>query len=157
LSPDTAVEVNTSPAQAFVVQMVCAIACHCVSKHKLALVSLAADAHARALKHIDKATAEPSISTLQVVVLLILYTLFDPKIGNISQQLGFAVRLAIDLAGSDYSEQPSPRLTLHKIIYRLENHFCTVLVRLTSAGAGFGNFASSTFSGLTGESHEAAC
>ncbi|KAK5058755.1 hypothetical protein LTR84_011019 [Exophiala bonariae] len=103
-----------------------------MGEQRLALHHLAADAHARALKHIDKATAEPSISTLQVVILLILYTLFDPKSGNVSQQLGFAVRLAIDLAGSDSYEQPSTLLTLHKIIYCLENHVCNVLVRPTS-------------------------
>lgn len=132
LSPDAVLDVDPSPTQSFVVQMVCAIACHCAGEHALALIPLAADAHARALKHIDKATAEPSISALQVVVLLILYTLFDPKSGNISQQLGFAVRLAIDLAGSDNYDQPSALLTLHKIIYCLENQVCSVLVRPTS-------------------------
>lgn len=135
LSPNTVAEVDPPPPQAFVVQMVYAIACHCVSEHRLTLLPLAAEAHVQALKYIDKATAEPSISTLQVVVLLILYTMFDPKSGNISQQLGFAVRLAIDLAGPDSDEPPPALLTLHKIIYCLENHVCSVLLRPTSLPA----------------------
>lgn len=129
LSLDTVACMNPPPNQAFVLQMLYAIACHCDQVHSAALVPLASSAHARALRYIEKATAEPSISTLQIAVLLVLYTLFDPTSGNVSQQLGFAVRLAIDLAAADSDEQISTLSILHKVIYCLENHFCSVLVR----------------------------
>jgi hypothetical protein len=123
---------DAPPAEVFVLHMICAIACHCDEEHSSSLLPLASAAHARALKSIDKATTEPSISTLQVATLLVLYTMFNPASGNISQQLGFAIRLAIDLAGSDIDEQLSILLTLHKVIYCLENYVCSVLARPTS-------------------------
>jgi hypothetical protein len=116
--------------------MVYGIACYCDEVHSTSLVPLAPAAHARALQHIETATAESSISTLQVAILLVLYTLFDPASGNFSQQLGFAIRLAIDLAidlpSPDNLEQTSILSTLHKVIYCLENHVCGVFVRPTS-------------------------
>jgi hypothetical protein len=132
LSPETTVDFDPPPTQAFILQVVCGIACHCDDLHSSILVPLASAAHARALHHIEQATAEQSISTLQVAILLVLYTLFDPTSGNISQQLGFAVRLAIDLAGSDSDEQPVLLSRLYTIIYCLENHVCSVLLRPTS-------------------------
>ncbi|KAL1903474.1 hypothetical protein Sste5346_000101 [Sporothrix stenoceras] len=133
--------------------MVCAVACHCersdnasdaasASERKQRLGAIGTAAHARALRHIEEATASQAVSTLQVVVLLVLYTLVCPSIGgNISQQLGFAIRLVIDLyeSGSDSEGEDDgererlPSLTsLYKIIYCLENHVCGVLVRPTA-------------------------
>ncbi|CAK7220064.1 hypothetical protein SEUCBS140593_004107 [Sporothrix eucalyptigena] len=113
------------------------------------LAPLAVAAHARALRHIEQATAAQAVSTLQVVVLLVLYTLVRPATGgNISQQLGFAIRLVIDLCesgsdgesegeghgdGPERQERQSPPLaSLYKVIYCLENHVCGVLVRPTA-------------------------
>lgn len=132
LSPDLVVNFDSSPIEAFVLQMVYGIACHCDEAHSSVLLPLATAAHSRALQYFEKATDESSISTLQVAILLVIYTLFDPSSGNLSQQVGFAVRLAIDLAGSDAYEQSPTLSTLHKIIYCLENQACSVLVRPTS-------------------------
>ncbi|CAK7198837.1 hypothetical protein SEUCBS139899_001504 [Sporothrix eucalyptigena] len=140
------------PTQAFVREMVCAVACHCErsdTSSGQSLAPLAVAAHARALRHIEQATAAQAVSTLQVVVLLVLYTLVRPATGgNISQQLGFAIRLVIDLCesgsdgesegeghgdGPERQERQSPPLaSLYKVIYCLENHVCGVLVRPTA-------------------------
>lgn len=132
LSPETLADSDLVPSQEFVLQMINAIACHCDQHHTSTLLPLASSAHAQALQYIGKATAEPSISTLQVAILLVLYTLFDPASGNLSQRIGFATRLAIDLAASDNEEQPSMLPTLHKIIYCLESYFCATFVRPAS-------------------------
>ncbi|KEF54362.1 uncharacterized protein A1O9_09528 [Exophiala aquamarina CBS 119918] len=118
--------------QACVLEMVCGIACHCDDVHSSELKTVASAAYARGLQHMNAATAEPSISTLRVGILLVLYSLFDPISGNISQQLGFVVRLLIDLAGSVDSTQSPNLSTLYYTIYCLENHVCNVLTRPTT-------------------------
>jgi hypothetical protein len=123
---------SAHPTQAFILQMVYAIACRCDQDNNPHLIPLASAAHNRALQLLDKTTAEQSTATLQMAILLVLYTMFDPASGNISQQLGFATRLAIDLAGPDSDEEPIMLSTLHKIVYCLENSICNVLVRPTS-------------------------
>ncbi len=132
LSAEIAPELVYSPPQHFIRQIIHGIACHCDNTHDPLLTRLAGTAHARALQHIEKATAEQTILTLQVAILLVIYTLFDPTSGNISQQLGFTIRLAMELAGSDDDEQLQILPTLQKIVYSLENHICSVLVRPTS-------------------------
>lgn len=132
LSPGVLMGLEAHPTQAFILQMVYAVACHCDTERSSSLLSLASATHGRALKRIDKATAEQSASTLQGAILLVLYALFDPTSGNVSQQLGFAIRLAIDLAASEGDEEPLMLSTLHKIIYCLEQDVCGVLVRPTS-------------------------
>lgn len=142
-----------SATQEFVQEMIWAVACHCersdddtsttsIVERKQRLHALGAAAHARALRRIEQATAAQAVSTLQVVVLLVLYTLLCPATGgNISQQLGFAIRLVIDLceSGSDNEgeddaagERPPPLSSLYKVIYCLENYVCGVLVRPTA-------------------------
>ncbi|CAK7231243.1 hypothetical protein SCUCBS95973_007845 [Sporothrix curviconia] len=134
---------DASPTHAFIQEMVCAVACHCAPQgDPPSLQRLAPAAHARALRHIEQATAAQAVSTLQVVVLLVLYTLVCPATGgNLSQQLGFAIRLVIDLCeGGDADggdggqpEGCSPPLSsLYRVIYCLENHVCGVLVRPTA-------------------------
>ncbi|KIV90008.1 hypothetical protein PV10_07358 [Exophiala mesophila] len=132
LSPETLTDSEPIPSQEFVLQMINAIACHCDRHHTSSLLPIATSAHTQALQYIGKATAEPSIFTLQVAILLVLYTLFDPASGNLSQRIGFATRLAIDLAAGDNEEQPSMLPRLHQIIYCLESHFCGTLVRPAS-------------------------
>lgn len=144
---------SLSPTHAFLQEMVCAVACHCESDpQRSSLAPVAAAAYARALRHIEQATAAQAVSTLQVVVLLLLYTLVQPATGgNISQQLGFAIRLVIDLCESpsegeeegaggeaqaadkaDKADKTPPLASLYKVIYCLENHVCGVLVRPTA-------------------------
>ncbi|KAL6247144.1 hypothetical protein RBB50_005487 [Rhinocladiella similis] len=132
LSSNGAVDLRSSPNEAFLQQIVYAISCRSDQTHGLFSHPLATAAHSRALQYFERATAESSISTLQVAILLVLYTLFDPSSGNLSQQVGFAARLAIELTGSD-PDEPSPTLSnLVKVIYCLENQACGVLVRPTS-------------------------
>lgn len=80
----------------------------------------------------EMATAEPTIATLQASTLLALYSLFEPRQGNYSQQIGFAVRLAIDLAGSESYEVPPALTSLQTILYCLENQAGSIFVRPTS-------------------------
>ena len=132
LSAEMAPDLVYTPPQHFIRQIVYGIACHCDNTHGSLLTRLAGTAHSRALQYIEKATAEQTILTLQVAILLVIYTLFDPTSGNISQQLGFTIRLAMELAGSDDDEQLQILPRLQKIVYSLENHVCSVLVRPTS-------------------------
>lgn len=120
------------PTQAFILQMVYAIACRCDQANHPHLLSLASAAHGRALNLLDKTTAEQSTTTLQMAIMLVLYTMLDPSSGNISQQLGFATRLALELAATSSDDEANTLLTLHKIVYCLENAVCNVLVRPTS-------------------------
>lgn len=132
LSSDHAVDSHSSPNEAFLQQMVYAISCRSNRNHGVCFHTLAVAAHSRALQYFEQATAESSISTLQVAVILVLYTLLEPSSGNLSQQVGFAARLAIELTGPE-SEESSPTLsTLIKVIYCLENQACGLLDRPAS-------------------------
>ncbi|KAF2095125.1 hypothetical protein NA57DRAFT_59872 [Rhizodiscina lignyota] len=132
LSHESGSDEDLPPTQQFVLQLVYAIGCHCVPEFNPKLISLAHACHHRALQHIETATAEPTIVTLQAITLLAVYSLFEPEQGNFSQQIGFAVRLAIDLAGSETFDAPPLLTTLQTVIYCLENLVCSVLVRPTS-------------------------
>lgn len=132
LSPDAVIKLDCHPAQASMLQLVYAIAGHCASDQFSTLLPMTSSAHAQALRLIDKATAEQSTLTLQVATLLALYALFDPGNSNISQQIGFAIRLAIDLEGSENDEDSGLLSKLHKILFCLENDVCSILARPTS-------------------------
>lgn len=129
-------EVNSiedlSSSQQFILQLVYAISCHCVPGKVYTLLTLATACHGRALQHIETATAEPTIATLQAITLLAVYSLFEPTSGNFSQQIGFAVRLTIDLAVSETFDTPPFLSTLQTTIYCLENLVCSIFVRPTS-------------------------
>lgn len=139
LDPDTALsyprpatDSSLQPPEAFILHMVYAIACHCVPGSHSNLLSLASASHQRALYYIETVTAEPTIVTLQASTLLALHSLFEPRSGNYSQQIGFAVRLAIDLAGSDSYEVPPVLISLQSILFCLENQANSIFIRPTS-------------------------
>ncbi|KIW10750.1 hypothetical protein PV08_10049 [Exophiala spinifera] len=132
LTSDDVVDLHSAPNEAFLQQMVYAISCRSNQNDTLFFHPLATVAHSKALQYFEKATADSSISTLQVAVLLVLYSLFDPLSGNLSQQVGFAARLAIELTGSEPDESSPMLSTLIKVTYCLENQACGFLDRPAS-------------------------
>lgn len=77
----------------------------------------------------EAATAEPSIATLQLIALLTLHSLLDPRSGNIGQHIRLAVRLLIGLIDNDASEISPTLWALYPIIYIIENQVATALDR----------------------------
>jgi hypothetical protein len=90
-----------------------------------------ADSIILAFRHIDNATANLTISTLQSIILLSLRSLFDPQKGNFAQLITFAARLAIDIGGQDTpaGAHGEHMRNIHTSIYCMENQFTTVLDR----------------------------
>ncbi|KAF2026948.1 hypothetical protein EK21DRAFT_102905 [Setomelanomma holmii] len=87
---------------------------------------LADDYYAKAMEHLETATVEPNMETLQAVLLLAIHSSFDPKSGNFGQQIALAARLAFDLkAKGDLQELPPNEVEvlwhMHMTIFSLEN------------------------------------
>jgi hypothetical protein len=137
-----------APWQHFILELVYSIACHHILDCAAATDqdgsyryrALADECHRRALQHIDHATADMSLITLQAITLLALHSLFDPQRGNFGQLIGFAARLAIDLGSGggtgsstgrlDPPDQKEVRMQrIYMSIYCMENQFATALDR----------------------------
>lgn len=109
--------------------MVYSIACQCVPDRGNRLLSLSDACYTRALKHIDSATANLTVETLQSIALLALRSLFDPQKGNFGQLIAFAARLAIDIGGQDIPAWGDSMRNIYTSIYCMESQFATVLDR----------------------------
>lgn len=88
----------------------------------------------RAMQYLEAATMEPTIATLRSVLLLAINSSFDPKTGNIGQQVALAGRLAFDLESKrDLQELEDYDIELlrcmHITIYSLENQVASTLDR----------------------------
>lgn len=88
----------------------------------------------RAMHHLDASTVEPTIATLRAILLLALNSLFDPKSGNIGQQIALATRLALGLeARSDLGEFSPEDMqmirNMHSTVFCLENEVASTLDR----------------------------
>ena len=116
------------PWQEFMLQMIYAVACFCVDKEGYR--SLAADCHRRAMKYIDRATAHTNVESLQAVIILAVHGLFQPKHGNVSQLIGFATRLMMDIERYCQNQGTSMH-GIYTTLYCLENQCATVLDRPT--------------------------
>jgi hypothetical protein len=83
------------PSEEFILQMVYSVACQCATGRGNQLLLLSDACHSRALEHIDIATANLTMITLQAIALLALRSLFDPKKGNFGQLITVGARLAV--------------------------------------------------------------
>ncbi|PSN74611.1 hypothetical protein BS50DRAFT_19803 [Corynespora cassiicola Philippines] len=98
--------------------------------------SFAGTFYSRAMEYLEASTVDPTIETLRAVLLLAINSLFDPKSGNIGQQVALATRLALDLeAKLDLEPQemePNDAKVLrnmHSTIFSLENEIASTLDR----------------------------
>ncbi|KAF2678148.1 hypothetical protein K458DRAFT_317698 [Lentithecium fluviatile CBS 122367] len=103
-------------------------------KHAAKYQIIAASQHANAMEYLEAATSESSIDTLRSVLLLAIYSLFDPKNGNIGQQMALATRLALmlesqidtqDLGSNDAETMRN----MHSTIFSIENEIASTLDR----------------------------
>jgi hypothetical protein len=142
LSPDGYVghdSTELAPWQRFILELVYSIASHHIldfdatDQGGYRYRALADECHRRALQHIDLATADISIITLQAITLLALHSLFAPQRGNFGQLIGLSARLAIDLGTGSKPEPPDQKEVrmqqIYLSIYCLENQFATALDR----------------------------
>jgi hypothetical protein len=129
LSPQSPCSQELLPSEAFILHMVYSIACHCVPNSGNQLLSLSDACYARALNHIESATANVTVGSLQSITLLALRSLFDPQKGNFGQQVTFAARLAIDIGGQDIPAREETMKNIHTSIYCMESQFTAVLDR----------------------------
>jgi hypothetical protein len=92
----------------------------------------------RAMGFLEASTMEPTIATLQALLLFAINSLFDPRSGNIGQQLALATRLAISLEANMDSKLESGEFTpadldiirkMHCTIFSLENEIASTLDR----------------------------
>jgi hypothetical protein len=87
-----------------------------------------------AMEYLEAATLEPTIATLRSVLLLAINSCFDPKTGNIGQQVALAGRLAFDLESKRELQELEPNdfemlRTMHMTIFILENQVASTLDR----------------------------
>lgn len=87
-----------------------------------------------AMKYLEPATSEASLDTLRAVLLLTIHSLFEPRVGNIGQQVALATRLAMALEAQYESQQPDPKeveamRNLHSTLFSIENEIASTLDR----------------------------
>jgi len=79
---------------------------------------------------LEACTTDPTMPTLRIILLLAISSLFEPRDGNIGQQIALASRLAIDLASNDLDQDDKEYLQqMHSVIFCLENEVATCLDR----------------------------
>jgi hypothetical protein len=86
------------------------------------------------MEHLEAATVEPTIDTLRAVLLLAINSLFDPKTGNIGQQVALATRLAYNLEAQRELQELAPDevdvlRNMHMTIFSIENEIASTLDR----------------------------
>ena len=96
--------------------------------------NLAGKFYNKAMEHVEAATLEPIIDTLRAVLLMAINSLFDPKSGNIGQQIALAARIAYSLEAKADQEESSPENTemlrnMHMTIFSIENEIASTLDR----------------------------
>ena len=96
--------------------------------------ALASQYFNNAMEYLEAATVEPTIATLRSVLLLAINSSFDPKTGNIGQQVALAARLAFDLESKRELQELEPNdvemlRTMHMTIFCLENQVASTLDR----------------------------
>ncbi|KAK5213265.1 hypothetical protein LTR41_000844 [Exophiala xenobiotica] len=120
---------DASPFEAFTLNMVYSIACHCLPGNNTQLTFLSETFYREALAHADKVTAELNLEALQGVVLLALRSLFDSQEGSLGQQVAFAHRLEVELSAKEMDETSSALDTLRSAIYCIGSQMATGLDR----------------------------
>lgn len=96
--------------------------------------ALATEYYLRAMEHLEAATVDPDMATLRAVLLLAIHSTFDPKSGNVGQQIALAARLAFDLEAKAELQELQPSevdvlRNMHMTIFSLENQVASTLDR----------------------------
>lgn len=96
--------------------------------------NLASKFYDKAMDHVEAATLEPTVDTLRAVLLMAINSLFDPKSGNIGQQIALAARIAYSLEAKAEQEGSSPShaemlRNMHMTIFSIENEIASTLDR----------------------------
>jgi hypothetical protein len=147
---------DLEPTERFCFNMVCSIACylspeanrkkrpdyHWRSSGKLDFHHFASEKYKclaqmffnRAMQDFEASTKEPNLATLRAVLLLAVNSLFDPKSGNVYQQIALASRLLFSLQARAHKSDPAHQdaktlTTLHGVIFCLENEIASTLDR----------------------------
>lgn len=95
---------------------------------------LARDYFNQAMEYLEAPTVNPTMDTLRAVLLLVINTLFDPKSGNMGQQVALASRLALALeakweAQDGNVEEADMLHKMHSTIFSIENEIAATLDR----------------------------
>lgn len=151
------VPTDLSPIETFSLNMIYSIACHVIpnsakrqdarnlwqSSGKQARYQanclkyrhLASKFYDKAMDHVEAATLEPTLDTLRAVLLMAINSLFDPKAGNIGQQIALAARIAYSLEAKTEQEGAPPGGSvemlrhMHMTIFSIENEIASTLDR----------------------------
>ncbi|OSS48157.1 hypothetical protein B5807_07746 [Epicoccum nigrum] len=150
------VPTDLTPIETFSLNMIYSIACHVIPNSAkrqdarnlwqssgkqaryqancLKYRSLASKFYDKAMDHVEAATLEPTVDTLRAVLLMAINSLFDPKSGNIGQQIALAARIAYSLEAKAEQEGSTPDHTemlrnMHMTIFSIENEIASTLDR----------------------------
>lgn len=150
------VPIDLVPIETFSLNMIYSIACHTIPNSAkrqdarnlwhssgkqahyqancLKYRNLAGKFYNKAMDHVEAATLEPTIDTLRAVLLMAINSLFDPKSGNIGQQIALAARIAYNLEAKADQEGSTPKNTemlrnMHMTIFSIENEIASTLDR----------------------------
>lgn len=161
------VSIHSTDAELFALNMIYSISCHIMpntgKKHKeqtwnatgrlsyhhansLKYRVLATTYFNQAMEYLEAATPEPNIVTLRSVLLLAINSCFDPKTGNIGQQVALAGRIAFDLESKKQLKELEPKdaemlRAMHMTIFTLENQVASTLDRPASFPEPVSHFA----------------
>ncbi|KAF2624784.1 hypothetical protein BU25DRAFT_134098 [Macroventuria anomochaeta] len=150
------VPTDLAPIETFSLNMIYSIACHVIPNSAkrqdardlwqssgkqahyqancLKYRNLAGKFYNKAMDHVEAATLEPTIDTLRAVLLMAINSLFDPKSGNIGQQIALAARIAYSLGAKAEQEGSTPSnaemlRNMHMTIFSIENEIASTLDR----------------------------
>lgn len=150
------VPVDLAPIETFSLNMIYSIACHVIpnsakrqdarnlwqssgkqaryQSNCLRYRNLAGRFYDKAMVYVEEATLEPVVDTLRAVLLMAINSLFDPKSGNIGQQIALAARLAYSLETKAKQEGTTPEdaemlRNMHMTIFSIENEIASTLDR----------------------------
>lgn len=96
-STDTRQLVSYRAHQFFRISMICAIACANKARHQPSYSAESMQYYSEALRCVEEVTSEVSIESLVALLLLILFSMFYPRKGDLWKLLDFACRLSVEL------------------------------------------------------------
>jgi hypothetical protein len=147
---------DLAPVETFSLNMIYSIACHIIPNtakrqdarnlwqssgkqahyqaNCLKYRNLAGKFYNKAMDHVEAATLEPTVDTLRAVLLMAINSLFDPKSGNIGQQIALAARIAYSLEATAQQEGTTSSnakmlRNMHMTIFSIENEIASTLDR----------------------------
>ena len=83
--------------QFFRISMVCAIACANKARHQPSYTAESMQYYSEALRCVEEVTSEVSVESLIALLLLVTFSMFYPRKGDIWKLLDFACRLSVEL------------------------------------------------------------